>query len=274
MPAFGLGTFQMQGHTCHAAVLSALALGYRLIDTASVYRNEKEVGAAVDASGIPRSEIFITSKLRPQDHGARAYDAALASLSALGTPFFDLFLVHWPGVAGMKPHAPAQAAVRKETWLAMQRLLAEGKARAIGVSNYTEAHLAELCDAEWCTAKPALNQFELHPLLQQRCLVDECRRRGIAVQAYSSLAQGDKRLLEAPPLVEAAAARGGGVTPAQVALAWALQKGYSVLPRSARAERLSENAGALKVLLSPEEVARIDGLECGARICWNPYTVI
>ena len=135
MPLLGLGTYQMRGAVCVAAVEHALRAGYRLLDTAQVYKNEADVGAGLRASGVARDAIFIVSKLEPKAQGAGAYDACCRSLEALGVTYIDMFLIHWPGVAGCKPADPSQAATRQQSWLCLQRLVTEGKARAIGVSS-------------------------------------------------------------------------------------------------------------------------------------------
>lgn len=271
MPLLGLGTFQVRDTLCVDAVKAAIAAGYRHIDTAAIYRNEEAVAKGIAESGVPREQLFITSKLKPHDHGEGAYAAAVASLERLSTPYFDLYLIHWPGVAGKKLDDPAQKDIRKASWLALQRLYDEGKARAIGVSNYMPGHLEELCTAPWCTVKPHVNQFELHPLLQQADVVAACRAHGIAVEAYTSLAQGDAKLLAAPAVTAAAAAH--GVTPAQVCLRWAVQKGYVVLPRSTKSERIVSNGAIFGWELTGDEMAALDALECGHRFCWDPTAV-
>lgn len=276
MPCIGLGTYQMSGDACTAAVCCALRTGYRHIDTASVYRNEDAVAKGIADSGVPRSDIFITTKLQPKDHGAGAYDACIASLARLKTGYVDLLLVHWPGVAGRRLDDPAIKDVRKESWLALQRLHKEGKARAIGVSNYMPHHLEELCTAPWCEVQPAVNQFELHPLLQQADAVVACRKYGVVVEAYSSLARGAPALLTSEAATRIAAAHAGTVP--QVCLAWALAKGFVVIPKSTDPARIAENFGAaaLASKLTPEDIASLDALEAAAgslRTCWDPTTV-
>lgn len=258
IPRFGLGVFRTgQGGATKSAVLAALAAGYRHIDTAHIYRNEEEVGAALRESGIPRSEVFITTKLWNDDQG---YDSALRafdkSLRALGLTELDLYLLHWP--------VPGK---RLEAWRALERLLREGRCRAIGVSNFMVRHLDELCAASEIV--PAVNQIGLHPFLQQREVVARAQALGIVVEAYSPLAKG-QRLGDARLAAIAAEA---GLTPAQTLLVWSIQKGYVVIPKSANPARIRENASALDHRLDEALMARLDGLEEGLRTAWDPADV-
>lgn len=277
MPMVGLGTFQAASTGCEEAVATALKTGYRLIDTASVYRNEAAVAAGIKASGIDRSQVFVTSKLQPTEAGDGAYEACLKSLERLGMDYVDLFLIHWPGKAKLAIDDPAQSEHRKRSWQALQRLYEEGKCRSIGVSNFMPKHLNELCSAEWCTVKPAVNQFELHPLLKNEDAVACCDRWGVQVQAYSSLARGATQLLDSKAVTAAAAAH--GATPAQIVLRWALQKGYCVIPKSIKPERIVENwvgATTTEWSLSGEEMTALDSLEKKVgtlRTCWDPTTI-
>lgn len=276
MPVLGFGTWQVKGEVCTEVVKTALGAGFRHIDTASIYRNEAAVAAGIAAAGVPREELWITSKLSPGQQGEdAAYAACEASLAALGTTYLDLYLVHWPGVKGHKPSAPEVTDIRNSTWLALQRLLKEGKVRAIGVSNYMPLHLESLAGAPGVTVTPALNQFELHPLLPNADAVAACRARGIAVQAYAPLAQGAPALLQAPALM--ALAKKHDTTAAVAAIAWGLAKGYVQIPRSTSAAHLAENFTALALarLFSAEDVASLSDLEDGegGRQCWNPNSV-
>jgi diketogulonate reductase-like aldo/keto reductase len=258
MPIFGLGVWQSAaGAETHDAVAEALRVGYRLVDTAAAYRNEADVGAAVRESGLPRGAIFVTTKLWNADHG---YDRALraidASLARLGLEQVDLYLVHWP-VEGL----------RSESWRAMERILADGKARAIGVSNYSVRHLEELLAK--ATVAPAVNQVELSPFLQQRELRAYCARHGIRVEDYAPLVRAQR--MDHPAVV--GIARKHGRTPAQVLLRWSLQHDLVVIPKSVRPARIRENAGALGFALAAEEMAALDGLDEGYRTCWDPTAV-
>ena len=255
IPQVGLGVWQSpQGAPTQQAVAAALELGYRHIDTARVYRNEKDVGAAVTASGVPRDQVFVTTKLWNEDQG---YDAALracdASLARLGVDYVDLYLIHWP--------VPGQ---RLESWRALERLFADGKARAIGVSNYLVHHLEELLGK--AKVAPHVNQIELTPFLQRRDTRALCAKHKIVVEAYSPLTRGAK--LAHPVVVEVA----GAVrrTPAQVLLRWGIQHGHVVLPKSVHPERIAENAALFDFALDAAAMARLDGLEEDLTTGWDP----
>ncbi len=253
MPVLGLGVWQIRGKDGVAAVRHALDVGYRLIDTASMYGNETEVGQAVRESGVPRDEVFVTTKVWNDDHG---YESALracdASLKRLGMPYVDLYLVHWP-VRGK----------RLETWRAMERILKDGKARAVGVSNYMARHLDEL---EGKAVTPAVDQIELHPFLQPREAIDRCRERGIAVEAYSPLARG-RRLKDG---TLAAVAAKHEKTAAQVMIRWGLQGGFVEIPKSVRPERIEENADVFDFSLTAAEMKALDGLDEQHHVTWDP----
>jgi len=242
------------GPTTRDAVIAALELGYRHIDTARIYGNEGDVADAVRASSVPRSEIFVTTKLWNDDHG---YDEALRafdkSLGRLGMEYVDLYLVHWP-VQGK----------RRDSWRAMERVFADGRAKAIGVSNYLVPHLREvLGDAK---VRPHVNQIELSPFLQRRYTVALCKEEGIVVEAYSPLTRGKK--LDDPVVGEVA--RAVKRTPAQVMLRWGIQHGFVVLPKSVRRPRIAENAALFDFALDAAQMARLDGLEEGLKMNWDP----
>ncbi|MBT9558040.1 MAG: aldo/keto reductase [Myxococcales bacterium] len=257
MPRLGFGVFRA-GAATRSAVLTALQVGYRHIDTARVYKNEADVGEAIRLSGVRRDELFVTTKLWNEHHGYdEARRACDESLRLLGLDRLDLFLIHWPAVGK-----------RAETWRAMEAILADGKARAIGVSNYMVHHLRELEGT--ARVLPAINQIELHPFLQQRDVVARCGALGIAVSAYSPLTKG-KRLAD-PAL--GAIARDVGRTPAQVLIRWCLQRGWPTMPKSVTPERIAENFGALDFALSDDVMRRLTALEDGTRCAWDPSTVV
>jgi len=254
MPWFGLGVYKTQeGPEVEQAVAAALEAGYRLIDTAALYGNEKGVGNAIRASGIRREDIFVTTKVWNSDQG---YDETLrafeASLSRLGFDYVDLYLVHWP-VKGKY----------KDTWRALERLYKEGYARAIGVSNFHIHHLEDLLSS--CEVKPAVNQVECHPLLTQEELRKYCRDQHIAFQAWSPIMKGQ---LDLPVITELAAKY--GKTPAQIVLRWDLQNDILTIPKSVRPERIRENANIFDFELSAEDMARIDGLNRNSRFGADP----
>ena len=255
IPQVGLGVWQSpQGAPTRDAVSAALELGYRHVDTARVYRNEADVGAAVRASSVPREQIFVTTKLWNDDHG---YDSALraldASLGRLGLDYVDLYLIHWP--------VPGR---RGDSWRALERAFADGKARAIGVSNYLVPHLRELLGE--AKVVPHVDQIELTPFLQRRDTVELCRQHGIVVEAYSPLTRGQR--LSDPTI--GAIARAIGRTPAQVLLRWGIQKGHVVLPKSIRRERIAENAALFDFTLDAAAMGKLDELEAGLATGWDP----
>jgi len=255
IPQVGLGVWQSpQGAATRDAVTAALDLGYRHVDTARIYRNEADVGAAIKASSVPRAEVFVTTKLWNDDHG---YDTALraldASLGRLGLDYVDLYLVHWP-VAGK----------RRDSWRALERAFADGRARAIGVSNYLVPHLRELLGE--AKVVPHVNQIELTPFLQRRDTRALCAEHGIVVEAYSPLTRGQR--LGDPTVT--AIARAAGRSPAQILLRWGIQHGHVILPKSIHRERIAENAAVFDFTLDAAAMAKLDGLEEGLTVGWDP----
>lgn len=255
IPVFGLGMYQVpQGRTAEAALQAAFAEGYRLVDTARMYGNERDVGRAVRASGLPRDDVFVTTKLWNSDHG---YDRALRAFEEsrrdLGVDVVDLYLIHWP--------VPR---LRGNTWKALVALRESGRCRSIGVSNYTIPHLEELLASS--SVVPAVNQVEFSPFLYQKDLLDFSARHDIVLEAYSPLTKGER--LREPVLVDIASKYGR--TPAQILLRWALQHGVVAIPKSARPERIRENARLFDFSISAKDVAVLDGLGEGYRTSWNP----
>jgi diketogulonate reductase-like aldo/keto reductase len=257
IPQVGLGVWQASPQDCRAAVTAALKLGYRHIDTARIYGNEADVGAAIRDSGIARDQIFVTTKLWNDDQG---YDSALrafdASAKRLGLDYIDLYLLHWP--------VPGK---RLDSWRALEKLHADKRARAIGVSNFLVRHLDELFGK--AHEKPAVNQIELTPFLQRRDTVELCKREQIVVEAYSPLTRG-KRL--AHPVIKAVAGE-VGKSPAQVLLRWNIEHGKVVLPKSVREERIAENAALFDFQLTKAQLERLDGLEENLATGWDPATM-
>jgi diketogulonate reductase-like aldo/keto reductase len=254
IPQLGFGVFQVPQGQTQRVVEDALEAGYRHIDTAAAYGNEAAVGAAIAASGIARDEIFITTKLRNGEHGTAA-EAFEASRAALGVDVIDLYLIHWP--------VPSRG-LFVEVWLVLEKIYAEGRARAIGVSNFLPDHLDTLL-AE-ASVVPAVDQIELHPTFQQSALAAKSRGLGIAVEAYSPLGQGAD--LNAAAVTELAQRR--GVTPAQIVIGWHLGLGNIVIPKSTHPQRMSENLAAAEITLSPDELGTVSALDAGARIGTDP----
>lgn len=255
MPRIGLGVYRSpRGEATREAVREALRLGYRHVDTASAYGNEADVATAMRQSGATRGDVFLTTKLWNDDQGydktLRAFDAALARMDV---DYVDLFLLHWP-VPGLRLHS----------WRALERLNGEGRARAIGVSNFMVPHLEELL--AHASTPPHVNQIEVSPFHQQREVRALCARHGIVVQAYSPLTKG-ARLAHPVVLALAGAAT---CTPAQVLLAWGLARELVVLPKSTRPERLAENLASAALSLSGEALAQLDALDEGLATGWDP----
>jgi diketogulonate reductase-like aldo/keto reductase len=257
MPQLGFGVWQVPDDEAAKAVTTALEAGYRSIDTAAIYENERGTGEAVAASGIPREELFVTTKLWNSEQG---YDSTLrafdASLERLGLDHVDLYLIHWP--------VPAKDAY-VDTYRALEKIHAEGRARAIGVSNFLPEHLERLT-AETGVV-PAVNQIELHPQLAQAESRALHARLGIATEAWSPLGQG-RGLLDVPALV--AVARKHGRTPAQAVLRWHLQLGNVVIPKSVTPSRIQENIDVFDFELDAEDMAAIAALDEGGRLGPNP----
>ena len=251
IPQLGFGVFQIEPEDTAEAVTSALGIGYRHIDTAEMYENEREVGEGLRASGLGRDEVFITSKLnngahRPDD-ARRAFEE---TLSALGFDHVDLFLIHWP-----LPTLYDGDYV--STWQVLEEFKADGRARSIGVSNFQTGHLERL--AAETEVVPAVNQIELHPYFQNREVAAYGEEHGIITEAWSPIAQGD--VLDDPEI--GAIAEKLGRTPAQVVLRWHIQHGYIVFPKSATPERIRENFELFDFELSADDMNTIDSLDRG-----------
>lgn len=254
MPWLGLGVFQVaEGDEVIQSVRWALETGYRSIDTAAGYRNETGVGTAIKESGIPREELFITTKLANGDQG---YESTLRAFEdsrrKLGLEYIDLYLIHWPGKDKYK-----------ETWRAFEKLQREGYIRAIGVSNFKIHHLESL--KQESDTIPAVNQVEFHPLLNQQELLAYCKREGIQLEAWAPIMKGK---VDLPILTDLAAKY--GKTPAQIVLRWDLQHGVVTIPKSVRRERIEENAGIFDFELSAEDMAAIDTLNQDHRFGPDP----
>ncbi len=257
IPPFGLGTFRLKGQVVIDSVTQGLALGYRLIDTAQIYGNEAEVGQAIADSGVPRSALFITTKIWTENLAADKLIPSLKeSLAKLRTDHVDLALIHWPSPGGAVPVAEFMGALAEAK--------AQGLTRQIGVSNFTIALLREAIAAVGAGAI-ATNQIELHPYLQNRAVAAFAHSQGIHTTSYMTLAYG--KVLGDPVL--GAIAQAHGATPAQVALAWAMQRGYAVIPSSTQRDNLASNLKAQQLTLTDAEMAQIAALDRGDRLV-NP----
>ncbi|WP_055493822.1 aldo/keto reductase [Streptomyces sp. TP-A0356] len=259
MPQLGFGVWQVPDDEAESAVATALEAGYRSIDTAAIYDNEEGVGQAIASSDIPREDLFITTKLWNSDQG---YDSTLRafdlSLEKLGLDYVDLYLIHWP--------LPSRGKF-VDSYKAFEKIHADGRAKAIGVSNFLPEHLETLIGAT--SVIPAVNQIELHPHLQQHAARDYHAEQGIATEAWSPLGQG-KGLLEVPAIV--AIAQKHGRTPAQVVLRWHIQLGNVVIPKSVTPSRIRENIEVFDFSLDTEDMAAISALNEDRRLGPDPAT--
>ena len=255
IPLFGLGVWAAQsGRETYDATLYALQTGYRHIDTAEMYGNEKDVGDALKDSGLKRDEVFVTTKLwdpdKGYDHALKAFDA---SMKKMNLEYLDLYLIHRPVMGS-----------NLETWKALERIRKDGRCRSIGVSNFAPKHLNELLVKG--NDRPAVNQIELSPFLQQETIVSFCQKENIHLTGYCPLARG--RRLDDPKLCQVAEQT--KKTVAQVMIRWALQRGQSVIPKSVRPERIQENADVFDFNLNDEQMNILNRLEDGFRLCPDP----
>lgn len=255
IPRLGLGVYQSPpGQLTRKAVEYALKIGYRHIDTARIYGNESDVGAAIRESGIKREDVFVTTKLWNGDQGNEtALNAFDQSLKRLGLKYLDLYLIHWP-----------VQNTRTQSWKALVQLLRDGKSRSIGVSNYTIHHLTELLESS--SVVPAVNQVEFSPFLYQKELLDYCEKHKIQLEAYSPLTQGDK--LNHPTLRQIG--KSHGKTSAQVMLRWGLEHKLVTIPKSIHEERIRENAQIFDFHLTTNELNSLNSLNENFRNSWDP----
>ena len=258
MPWVGLGVFKVkEGEEVVQSVKAAIKNGYISIDTAAIYGNEEGVGRAIKESGVPREELFITTKLWNADQG---YESTLkafeTSMEKLGLDYLDLYLIHWPGKDKYK-----------ETWKAFEKLYKDGRVRAIGVSNFLTHHLEDLIGS--AEIKPMVNQVELHPHLTQKDLLSYCKKEGIQLEAWSPLKQG--QLLNDPTLTEIAQKYNKSV--AQIILRWDLQNEVVIIPKSIKEPRIIENATIFDFELTSEDMEKIDGMNQDSRAGSHPDTM-
>lgn len=258
MPLLGLGVYDMYNQEAEKAILQALEIGYRLIDTASMYNNEVEVGNAIRQSGLPREAIFLTTKVNDSDHG---YDQALRAFESsqrkLNCDYIDLYLVHWP----IKNK-------RQDTWRALERLYQEGQVRAIGVANYLEPFLDELLPS--ATIVPTVNQVEFSPYLFLKDLLQRCRQEKIVLQAYTPLVRGERF---SDPKLQALVKK-YDKTPAQIILRWALQLGVSTIPKSANPKRLQENFDLFDFSITDADMAYLATFNEDYRVVPSPISML
>jgi methylglyoxal/glyoxal reductase len=258
MPLLGLGVYDMYQREAEQAVIWALETGYRLIDTTAMYRNETEIGNAIRASGIPRADIFLTTKVNNTDQG---FDSTLCgfdeSMRKLNCDYIDLYLVHWP-----------IKAKRKETWLALERLYAEKRVKAIGVANYLPPFLEEL--ETYASVTPAVNQVEFSPYLFLEKLMKRCESKGTVLQAYTPLLRGKR--FDDPKLL--ALSKKYSKTPAQIILRWALQHSVSTIPKSSNLKRIQENFDVFDFEIAETDLKLINNFNEGLRLVDDPMTLL
>lgn len=257
LPLLGFGVYQIASGKAKESVLEALKAGYRHIDSAQMYRNEAQVGEAVRESGVPRGDVFVTTKIASGNHGYKSTIKAVdESLKRFKFDYVDLFLIHDP-LSGSKR--------RLETYKALLEAKEAGKIRSVGVSNYGVHHLEEIRTAGY--EMPSVNQIELHPLCQQKPIVEHCKENGIVVEAYCPIIRGDM----GHPVIQELASKYKR-DPAQILIRWSLQKGYVPLPKSETPSRIRSNANLYDLELSEDDMQKLDGLDRGddGAISWNP----
>ncbi|CAG9857323.1 unnamed protein product [Phyllotreta striolata] len=274
MPLIGFGTYQIQGDELIKEVLDlALSAGYRLIDSATVYGNEVSIGKALKELlpkyNLTRKDIFITSKLAPSDQGERAYVALERSLRNLDCDYIDLYLIHWPGVQGVRGQERNNSLSRRESWKQLVRGVRTGLTRNIGVSNYNVKHMKELLENDF-GVKPAVNQVEWHPAYHQPELLELLRKEGILLQAYSSLGGSNNPDLINNPEVTRLAGK-LGKSPAQVLLRWAIQQNVAVIPKARSKRHVDENID-LDFQIPIEDMKILDNFR-QVKYAWDPDTI-
>ena len=257
MPQEGYGVFQISADECERCVADALSVGYRLIDTAAAYMNEESVGAALQKSGVPREELFVTTKLWVQDTSYEGAKRAFQiSLDKLGLDYLDLYLIH-------QPFGDYYGA-----WRAMEELYHAGKVRAIGVCNFDEARLVDLCLNNEVT--PAINQIEIHPFFQQGRFLDVMKRYGVQPEAWGPLSEGQKDIFNNKQLTKVAAKYGKSV--AQVILRWHLQRGVVIIPKSSKRTRMEENLNIWDFNLTDADMKALEDMDIGHSEIINHYS--
>lgn len=274
IPQIGFGTYQMRGLECQNSVKIAIEIGYRHIDTASVYRNGEDICKALDEvyknKIVKREDLFITSKIGPNEQGFdNAIKACESILENLKTSYLDLLIIHWPGAGGNKPEDKKNAEIRLETWRALEKLKEEGKVKDIGVSNFLKRHLEHLLKNT--KTIPVINQFEIHPFCYDLETIEYCNANKIVVEAYSPLARRDDILFKNEEIHKIADKH--SKTIAQVALRWGLQNGFVVLPKSKTEKYIKENFEIFDFELTAEEMKIFGELNKGHHTCWNPDSI-
>lgn len=263
IPSIGLGTYQMSNNKeIEESVCAAYEAGYRHIDSAIMYANEKTIGNALEKYNIPRDDIFITTKIPPEGMTAqKTLELVKQSIKNFSTDYLDLVLIHWPRVQKLEQ--------RLEVWQTLEKCVSDGLIRSIGVSNFTPKHFKIILDN--CKIKPVVNQIETHPLYIDWETIEFCRNENILIEAYCPFAQFDSKLIKNKTLTAISKAK--NLSPAQVLVRWSLQHGFVVLPKSRRREKVFENFDVNHFELTEEEMKALDELNCGYKIDWDPRSV-
>lgn len=282
MPRVGLGTFGVKDKAlCLKLFREALACGYRLFDTGTLYGNDEFIGDVIydklASQELKRDEVFVETKIAPWEHGRQMTNkAVMESLKRLKLSYLDLVLVHWPGVAKAPPNDPKNKKMRAETWQELEQLVSQGKIKAIGVSNYTQNHLEDLLT--YATMKPTVNQVEFHPMCFQKQLLSFCKTNSIYLQAYSSLGSSQSKppgwtVLFGSEVVKSIASKHNRPIP-QVLLRWGLQHDCLLIPKTSKVENLKSNLEIFDFSLDDDDMSKLNGLNQDKHFCWNPSDIV
>ncbi|KAI5181024.1 hypothetical protein NEOKW01_1265 [Nematocida sp. AWRm80] len=268
----GLGTYETKKEEASTAVSAAMKTGYRLYDTAQVYGNEEQISAAIKETGVPRKDVFITTKISTSNQGyPRAKESVKESLKRMGLEYLDLVLIHWPGVKGLDPKSPENKSLRHQTYQALLELQSEGLVKNIGVSNFMTSHMRGLF--ETFDKKPQVNQIELSPICYPKDVVSYCQENDVIVQSYSTLGRGlllQDEWINKYPVLQRLQKKG---SISQQILKWSMKKKCIVIPKSITPSRIEDNFKALTVDLSEEDEYDLDNFGTEHRTCWDPYTI-
>lgn len=276
-----MGTFGVKDKpTCMKVFSEALSVGYRLMDTGTLYGNDEFIGDVVydklSSQELKREDVFIETKIAPWQHGKdNTHTAVIDSLKRLKLSYLDLVLVHWPGVAKVPPKDPKNKSMRQETWFELENLVSLGKVKSIGVSNYTENHLKDLLS--YCKIKPTVNQVEFHPMCYQKQLLDFCKSNSIYLQAYSSLGSSQSKppgwtVLFGDETVKSIANKHKKTIP-QVLLRWGLQHDCLLIPKTSKVENLKPNIDIFDFELDSDDMTKLNSLNKDKHFCWNPTEI-
>lgn len=277
-----VGTYGVKDKTtCHKVFDAAVSAGYRLFDTGTLYGNDEYLGDVIfdrlNKQDLKRDEVFIETKIAPFQHGRdNTRKAVLDSLKRLKLSYLDLVLVHWPGVQKLPPNDPKNKSMRQETWTELENLVASGKIKSIGVSNYMETHLQDLFS--YCKIRPTVNQVEFHPLCYQKQLLSFCKENSLYLQAYSSLGSSQGKppgwtVLFENDVVKNLATSHNKTIP-QILLRWGLQHDCLLIPKTARVENLAPNMDIFDFELSVDDMNKLNGINKDQHFCWNPSSII